>query len=52
MHRRLGVDILEGQTQLVFIDYLGRDFAVDDPPENGFVHGVLILVGFRYAFFC
>ncbi len=36
MHRSLGINIFEGQTEIIFIDNISRNFAADDFAENGF----------------
>ena len=43
VYRGLGVDVLEGQAEVVFKDDVGGDVAVDDLAENRVGHGLGIV---------
>jgi hypothetical protein len=38
MGRSLGIDIFEGESVLVFVDFLGRNFSADDAAEQAIIH--------------
>src|SRR5215203_1166152 len=39
VHGRNGLDVVEGDNLVVFVDLRRRKLAVDDPAENAVVHG-------------
>lgn len=40
----LGIDVLEGEAEVVLEDNVGGDFAVDDLAEDGVAHGGWVVV--------